>query len=307
MRFIGYIVIIVLGSIITATILVIGAEVINRLYKKLKTMEFNLPWKSKNVDDVLWNKLALDASDLSHKLKNVSTNKSAASKYSPPGFKYSPEKPSGIQGIINILNEYKCPDFNYCHVYLLEYIIKDMYMDNRDKRLYWLSYALLKNDLSEYNDRFSNLKTTSIFFSKYSKENLSAHSTKSKELDNFNRLQNEVIAISKIMNKDAKSKRHKADSILLKIESVSLKILKYNPNGEINELNSLNNSIHELLELYNNMTDIQRRVFMERIINQLDTIDASIDSIINDLKIEGSDAHFEHYLNISERYLSNFK
>lgn len=303
MRFIGYIFIIAIGSILIAATLVIGMEVASRLYKKLKTLDLRLPWKHKKVDDVLWNKLALDASDLSHKLKNVSNNE----KCLPPGFNYSPEKPSGVQGIINILNEYKCPNFNYCHIYLLEYIIKDIHMDNRDKRLYWLSYALLKNDLSEYNDRFSSLKTTSIFFSKYSKENLSAHSAESKELDNFNRLQNEVIAISKIMNKDAKSKRHKADSILLKIESVSLKILKYNPNGEINELNSLNNSIHELLELYNNMTDIQRRVFMERIINQLDTIDASIDSIINDLKIEGSDAHFEHYLNISERYLSNFK
>ena len=109
------------------------------------------------------------------------------------------------------------------------------------------------------------------------------------------------------MNKDSNSKRHKADSVSLKIESVSLKILKYNPSGDINELNSLNKSTHELMDLYNNMTDIQKRVFMQKILNQLDTIDMSIDSIINDLKIEGSDAHFEHHLNISERYLSNFK
>lgn len=298
-----YVVVIFIGSIIIATTLVIGMEVASRLYKKLKTSDFKLPWKSKNVDDVLWNKLALDASDLSHRLSNVIVNKKDITNRD----KYSPNYHVGAQGIINVLNEYKCPDFNYCHVYLLEYIIKDKYMDNRDKRLYWLSYALLKNDISEYDDRFSNLKITSIFFSKYSRENLSAHSINKKELDDISRLQAEVVKISKIMDNKTNSKKHKADSVLLKIEKVSHKILKYNPDGNINELNSLNNTIYELMGLYNNMSDIQKRVFMQKIMNQLDTIDTSIDTIINDLKIEGSDAHFEHYLNINERYLSNFK
>ena len=303
MSVIGYIFIISIGSIFTAILLVFSAEVVCRLYKKLKTVDFRLPWKSKHINDVFWTKIALDANHLSYKLSNIDVNK----KIKPPSFKYTAENPRGVQGIINVLNEYKCPNFNYCHIYLLEYIIKDIHMDNRDKRLYWLSYALLKNDVSEYNDRFSHLKTTSIYFSKYSKENLSSHFINEKELDDINRLQDEVIKFSKIMNKDTTSKRHKADSVSLKIESVSLKILKYNPSGDINELNSLNNSTHELMELYNNMTDIQKRVFMQKILNQLDTIDMSIDSIINDLKIEGSDAHFEHHLNISERYLSNFK
>lgn len=288
------------GSIFIAILIVVTVQVVYILHKKYKSSNIKLPWKGKRIDDVLWCKNALDAGIIADKLALVEFDKDM---YMPRS-KYKVHKEYGTQGIINILNEYKCPNFNYRHVYLIEYLLKDKTLSNKDRRLYWLSYALLQDDNSEYNDRFSSFKTTSHFFSKYSKNNLSTYTNNLIEKKRLEKLQNDVITISKVMNNAPHSK---PDAVSSKIESVSLTILKFNPNGDINELNSLNNSVLEILQLYNKMTKLQKNVFMDSILNQLDTIDASVCKIVNSLQIEGSDAHFEHHLKINERYLSNFK